>query len=74
MKGLCFLYLLWRRYNMYKQTMGFLRGIGTGVIAGVAVSVVGAKMMRDNRRIRRSANKAMRAVGGLMDNVTVLFR
>lgn len=58
---------------MYRQTMGFMRGIGAGMVAGVAVYAVGAKMMKDNKRLRRNANKAMHAVSGMMDNVTTMF-
>ena len=59
---------------MYKETMGFVRGIGAGMIAGVAVSAVGAKMMKDNRHFKRNADKAMHAVNGMFDNVTTMFR
>lgn len=59
---------------MYRRTMGFLRGIGAGVIAGVAISAMSSRMMQHNRRFRRSANKAMRGMGGMVDNVTSIFR
>lgn len=59
---------------MYKETMGFVRGIGAGVIAGVAVSAVGARMMKDNRHLKRNANKAMHAVNGMIDNVEMMFK
>jgi hypothetical protein len=54
--------------------MGFIRGIGAGVIAGVAISAMGGRMMRQNRRFRRNANKAVHAVNGMLDNVTSMFR
>jgi hypothetical protein len=59
---------------MYKETMGFVRGISAGMIAGVAVSAVGAKMMKDNRHLKRNADKAMHAVNGMFDNVITMFR
>ncbi|NLJ32093.1 MAG: hypothetical protein GX424_10920 [Clostridiales bacterium] len=59
---------------MYRRTMGFIRGIGAGVIAGVAISAMGGRMMRQNRRFRRNANKAVHAVNGMLDNVTSMFR
>jgi len=59
---------------MYKETMGFVKGIGAGVIAGVAVSAMGTKMMKDNRHLKRNANKAMHAVNGMIDNVEMMFK
>ncbi len=59
---------------MYKETMGFVKGMGTGVVAGVAVSLISNKMMRENKHLRRNANKAMHAMGGLLDNVEVMFK
>lgn len=60
---------------MYKSTsMGFVKGIGAGVIAGVAVSAMGAKMMKDNRHLKRNADKAMHAVNGMIDNVETMFK
>ena len=59
---------------MYRQTMGFMRGVGTGIIAGVAIAAVGSKMVHDNRGVRRKASKTMRSIGELMDTVQVMFR
>lgn len=58
---------------MYKQTMGFVRGMGTGIIAGVAIATMGSKMMHDNRGMRRKANKTMRTIGELMDSMQFMF-
>lgn len=74
MKDLSLRNPIWRLIIMYKQTMGFVRGIGAGVVAGVAISAMGSKMMKQNRHLRRNANRAMHAVNGMMDNVTSMFR
>lgn len=77
MKGSQFipiLFCVWRFYRMYKQTMGFVRGIGAGIVAGVAIAAVGNRMMRDNRSFRRRANKTLHTVGELMDSVQYMFR
>lgn len=58
---------------MYNKTMGFVRGMGTGIVAGVAIAAVGSRMMHDNRGLRRRANKTMRTIGELMDNVQVML-
>ena len=48
---------------MYRETMGMIKGIGVGIAAAAAVTAVGAKMMKDNKRLRRSVHRAMDAVG-----------
>jgi hypothetical protein len=59
---------------MYKQAMGFMRGMGTGILAGVTLVAVSGKMMHGNRGMRRKANRTMRTFGELMDNVQGMFR
>jgi hypothetical protein len=76
MKGLDYIhtiYCIGRFYRMYKQTMGFARGMGTGIIAGVAIAAMGSKMMRENRGMKKKANKTMRTIGELMDTMQVMF-
>ncbi|XOQ48535.1 MAG: DUF3918 domain-containing protein [Eubacteriales bacterium] len=59
---------------MYRETMGFVRGMGAGMLAGITAIAVGSRMMKDNRKFRRNANKAMRAVNGMFGNVQSMFR
>lgn len=59
---------------MYKQSMDFVRGVGTGLVAGAAIAAVGSRMMKDNHSLRRRANKTLRTVGDLMDNVQYMFK
>lgn len=65
---------VWRSYMMYKETMGFVKGIGAGIVASVAVAAVGSQMMKNNRHLRRDAHKAMHAVGSAMQNVENMFK
>ncbi|MCI1956387.1 MAG: hypothetical protein LKJ21_08475 [Oscillospiraceae bacterium] len=58
---------------MRQQAMGFVKGIGTGLAVGMALVAVGSRMMRDNRSFRRRANRTMRTVGELLDNVQEIF-
>lgn len=59
---------------MYKQTMGFIRGMGAGMVAGFTAAAVGNRMMKNNRSFRHNANKARRAVNGMFGNVQDVFR
>lgn len=54
--------------------MGFIRGVGAGMLAGFTAAAIGNRMMKDNRSFRRNANKAMRAVNGMFGNVQDIFR
>ena len=55
-------------------------GVGGGItvrlilVAGIALSTVGGQMMKNNRGLRRRANKTLRNVGDLMDNMQYLFK
>lgn len=59
---------------MYKETMGFMKGVGMGLAAGVAVASIGSRAMKNNKRLKRTANKAMRKVNGMLDNVDYIFK
>ena len=60
---------------MYKETMGFVKGLGAGLLA---VTAVGSQMMKKDTRLRRSVNKAMHAVGSaantMVGSVEHMFR
>ena len=57
------IYKAWRLTQMVRETMGMVKGIGIGVAAAAAVTAIGARMMKDNKRLRRSVQRAMDAVG-----------
>lgn len=59
---------------MYKQTMGFVKGIGAGMIAGAVVGAIGAKKMKNDRRFKKRADKALKTVGQVVDNVEYMFK
>lgn len=54
--------------------MGVVKGIGTGLAAGMAVGFVGGQMVKNQKQVKRKANKAMHAVGDLFENVQYLFK
>jgi hypothetical protein len=60
---------------MAKTSMGFAKGIGAGIAAGMTVGIVGSQMMmRDKRHFKRNAGKAVHAIGDLIDNVQYMFK
>ena len=67
-------YQIWRFVQMYRETMGMIKGIGVGIAAAAAVTAVGAKMMKDNKRLRRSVHRAVhaaeKAAGDMLGNMS----
>ena len=55
---------------MYKSTTNFIKGITAGAVAGIAV---GSKMMKDNKHLKKSVNKAMHAAGDVIGNMESMF-
>lgn len=74
MVGPKMIYTIWRFYDMYNETRGFVKGVSAGLIAGLAVAGMSTKAMKGNKQLKRSANKAMRKVGGMLDNVEYMFK
>ncbi|WP_164997144.1 hypothetical protein [Clostridium minihomine] len=74
MSGLKLIYTIWRLYDMYNETKGFVKGISAGLVAGLAVASVSNKAFKNNRQLKRSANKAMKKVGGVLDNMEYMFK
>lgn len=65
---------IWRFTDMSNKAMGFVKGMGAGVLAGVAIAAVGTKMMRNDRGFKRRASRTMRSAGELLDSVQYLFK
>ena len=59
---------------MSKGVMGFVKGMGTGIIAGMAVGAVGSVILGKNKKFKRTAGKAVHAVGDLIDNVHFMMK
>ncbi len=65
---------IWRLYDMQQQAMGFMKGMGAGLVAGLTLATVGGRMMGDNRNFRRRANRTLRNVNELIGNMQGMFR
>ena len=60
---------------MMKSTMNVVKGVGIGMLAGDAVTMVGGQMMKaDKKQMKKNAGKAMRAMGEVIDGVQYMFR
>ncbi len=66
---------IWRLYNMQQQAMGFMKGIGAGLVAGMTMAAIGNRMMNENSRsFRHRANRTLRNVNELIGNMQGMFR
>ena len=64
-----------RFYHMMKSTMNMVKGVGIGMLAGAAVTVVGSQMMKtDKKHLKKNAGKAMHAVGDFISNMEYMMK
>ena len=59
---------------MQNNTSSFIKGVGTGMIAGAAAVVVGKMMMKDNKNTAKGGAKVIKAASDLVDGVQTMFR
>lgn len=59
---------------MRKNTMGIVKGVGSGIAAGMVVGFVGSQMMKNDKQMKKKAGKALHMVGDLIDNVQYMFK
>lgn len=59
---------------MNKSSMKFIKGMGAGAIAGMAMAAAGAMMLKNKKAFGKSAKKAVNAVGDIVDSVQEMFR
>lgn len=59
---------------MNKSYMNFIKGMGAGALAGMAMATAGAMMLKNKKAIGKSAKKAVNAVGDIVDSVQEIFR
>ncbi|MBQ8741428.1 MAG: hypothetical protein IJY79_07780 [Clostridia bacterium] len=60
---------------MQKGTMmSFMKGVGTGMIAGAAAVVAGKMIMQDKHNVSRGSAKVVKAVGEIVDGVQTIFK
>ena len=72
------IFTVWRFKQMVKHTMNVAKGIGMGVLAGVAVAAVSSKVMNGGHKkashMRKSAGKAMHPMAALIGEGEKMLR
>ena len=59
---------------MTRGFTGFVKGVGAGMVAGVAVAATSKMLMKNNKGVKKNAGKAIRAVGDLIENVQYMMK
>lgn len=58
---------------MQNGSMSFIKGLGTGMVAGAAAVTVGKIMMSEHKNISKGSTKLVKAVGEFVDGVQTIF-
>ncbi len=59
---------------MQKGFSTYMKGIGTGLIAGAAMVTAGSMMVKNNKSVKKNAGKAIHAVGDFIENVQSMMK
>lgn len=59
---------------MAKNTMNIVKGVGAGLVAGMMFGLVGSTMMKNNKKTKRKASKAINTVEEILDSVQGMFK
>lgn len=59
---------------MQNGSMNFIKGVGTGMVAGAAAVVVGKMLMQDKHNITKGSTKLIKAMGEIVDGVQTMFK
>ena len=59
---------------MQNSSMNFIKGMGTGMVAGAAAVVVGKMIMQDKHNITKGSTKLIKAMGEIVDGVQTMFK
>ena len=60
--------------NKSGSTMSFIKGVGTGMAAGIAAATVAKMMLNQNKNLSKGSTKIVHAVGDLVDGVQTIFK
>ena len=64
---------LWRFYQMAKNTADMIKGVGAGLVAGVMFGLVSSVMLKDSRKDKKKATRAIGAVENILDGMKDVF-
>ena len=52
----------------------FMKGIGAGVVTGVAIAATTTMMLKDNKKVKKKATRAMHTASEVLGNLYTMMR
>ena len=59
---------------MNKKSANIAKGIGIGMTVGAVVGIAGSKMVRSNKKLRKTASKAIKSVTNAVSNMQNMMK
>ncbi len=59
---------------MQKNASNFIKGLGTGMVAGATALMVGKMMLKDRKNVEKGGTKVIKAAGQIIDGVQTMFK
>ncbi|MBO7519205.1 MAG: hypothetical protein J6T73_00360 [Clostridia bacterium] len=59
---------------MQSGSKNFIKGMGTGMVAGAAAVVVGKMIVKDKHNVTKGSTKLIKAMGDIVDGVQTMFK
>lgn len=59
---------------MENPMMNIVKGASVGLVAGIAVGYAGKKMIDQNPRMKKKANRAMRTMESMLNTAQYMFK
>ncbi|MBR5773366.1 MAG: hypothetical protein IKY44_00810 [Clostridia bacterium] len=59
---------------MKKNAANLAKGIGIGMTVGAVVGIAGSRMMSSNKKLRKTASKAIRSVTNAVSNMQSIMK
>ena len=56
------------------KLMNMVKGASVGMIAGVAMGIAGKKMIDENPKMRKKANRAIQTFGSIIDTAQYMLK
>jgi putative effector of murein hydrolase len=59
---------------MKRNTSNIVKGIGIGMTVGAVVGIAGSKMIGSNKKLKKTASKALRSVTNAVSNMQSMMK
>lgn len=59
---------------MNKKTANLAKGIGIGMTVGAVMGIAGSKMITSNKKLRKTASKAIKSVTNAVSNMQNMMK